>query len=52
MKNNKELSKDTLQIILEIEKQFTKIQEEQNTSNAIDFLQEIINYLRATYNVK
>ena len=52
MHSDKMLSEDTLQAILEIEKGFNKIQQESNTSNALDYLQEIIDYLRNTYNVK
>jgi hypothetical protein len=52
MHSDKILSEDTLQAILEIEKRFNKIQQKSNTSNALDYLQEIIDYLRNTYNVK
>lgn len=52
MRSDKMLSEDTLQAILEIEKRFNKIQQKSNTSNALDYLQEIIDYLRNTYNVK
>lgn len=45
------LFEDTRKTILEIEKTFKKIQEKENTSNALDYLQEIIDYLRATYKV-
>ena len=52
MHNDKILSEDTRKAILEIEWGFNKIKEESNTSNALDYLQEIIDYLRNTYNVK
>ena len=36
-------------IIREIEKQYKKIQEKENTSNAIDFINEIIEKLKIKY---
>lgn len=46
------LSEDTHDTILEIEAKLEEIRENSNTSNALDYLQEIIDYLKSTYNVK
>lgn len=45
------LSEEGEKTILEIERNFKEIQNNCNTSNALDYLQEIIDYLRNTYNV-
>lgn len=46
------LSKKAHEMILKIEQEFLKIQSEENTNNALNFLQEIIDYLRSVYIVK
>lgn len=43
--------KDTNIIIEMIRKQYEEITEKENTSNALDFIQEIKDYLVTTYNI-
>jgi len=42
---------DTNKIIKEISKQYTKLCENQNTTNALDFIKEINQYLINTYKI-
>lgn len=55
--NNKNLidnrikNNDTTRVLENIEKEFNKIQTRENTSNALDFINEIIYGLKNTYNI-
>lgn len=49
MKDNIILSENAKKHILKIEKTFKTIQDNENTLNALDFLQEIKDYLVKTY---
>lgn len=45
------MEEDTKKIISQIEKEYNKICNEKNPNNALDFLQEIKDYLIKTYRI-
>lgn len=46
-----EMEEDTKRIISQIEKEYNRICNQINTNNALDFIQEIKDYLMETYRI-